>query len=841
MELDNIKLQTTWNDAAGSINNNFSKIKQAIAALEVGGGGLNEDQLADYLLANGYVTDTQLAQRLASYATTIFVESEAKKAQAAAEQYIQDEVLTDYATTKYVEEREVYLEGYTEEWVTELENDIKTNPSSYITLKTINNQSLFGSGNIDVKTTVEWSDIVGRPTNLSEFTNDMGYITEVTKKMIMDATDAVNNGGKVLVSTAGDLAWMAYPRNLSDLTDDVVAGHYLPLTGGTINSNTFDILTLDTSYPHGDARIHLKVNGESKSLFGWSSVYGTMIYNTVNGLSLSIKDDGTPLFNNNTIIHSGNIGSYAMPLAGGTMGGHIVMGKNAIVFNPYQSETWENPQNSGLRILNTVGVSATEALSSYSVGLSVSGYYGFQLASDAGIGAFYYRNTVTGTKGSWKLIAFTDSDITGNAATATRARYIETLDYNGHGWYGDNYKVFAQWTGDTVVEWQAGDGYETRVDRAKKLDTPRTIWGQSFDGTGNVDGDLSGFTSLIMYGSTYGIYKGSNFSSLPPENSLVYYAISHYFHCDNGSYSMILNSYGNVGIGTSAPAYKLDVNGVAYATYGLSASSVSINRNPSTGRILNTSLSALKIEAYASDVRVNVYKPTAAAATALTIFNNGSLGVGTTSYNNYLLDVAGTGRFTGLASFDAGVKIGSTTLGYTNLGLSIDTSLYPSVSDSLSLGHSSQRWFSIYARKAYTEEVKIGDAILSWDTASQALKVDKPFYSTSQVSSGAKAVEAKAVIAPLALLKFPSASTTTEYTDEQIASQYGLTSEVLDNLARGIYTRVTITYIGTPYVWDYEMYFPYGGNKTLVLRNNLASSFKFERNATTGKWKITNA
>lgn len=31
MELDNIKLQTTWNDAAGSINNNFSKIKLALA------------------------------------------------------------------------------------------------------------------------------------------------------------------------------------------------------------------------------------------------------------------------------------------------------------------------------------------------------------------------------------------------------------------------------------------------------------------------------------------------------------------------------------------------------------------------------------------------------------------------------------------------------------------------------------------------------------------------------------------------------------------------------------------------------------------------------------------
>ena len=53
MELDNIKLQTTWNDAAGSINNNFSKIKLALASHEGGGGGLDEEELLDYLVKNG--------------------------------------------------------------------------------------------------------------------------------------------------------------------------------------------------------------------------------------------------------------------------------------------------------------------------------------------------------------------------------------------------------------------------------------------------------------------------------------------------------------------------------------------------------------------------------------------------------------------------------------------------------------------------------------------------------------------------------------------------------------------------------------------------------------------
>lgn len=40
MELDIIKLQTTWNDAAGSLNNNFAKIKQAINTGSGGGSGV---------------------------------------------------------------------------------------------------------------------------------------------------------------------------------------------------------------------------------------------------------------------------------------------------------------------------------------------------------------------------------------------------------------------------------------------------------------------------------------------------------------------------------------------------------------------------------------------------------------------------------------------------------------------------------------------------------------------------------------------------------------------------------------------------------------------------------
>lgn len=50
--------------------------------------------------------------------------------------------------TKYVGEREAYLEGYAGGLVNDLEKDIKNNPSSYVPLKTVNGNSLYGSGNI---------------------------------------------------------------------------------------------------------------------------------------------------------------------------------------------------------------------------------------------------------------------------------------------------------------------------------------------------------------------------------------------------------------------------------------------------------------------------------------------------------------------------------------------------------------------------------------------------------------------------------------------------------------------------------------------------------------------
>ena len=83
-------------------------------------------------------------------------------------------------------------------------------------------------------------------------------------------------------------------------------------------------------------------------------------------------------------------------------GKSLIVGASGIIYNINTTSDWTNPRNTGLRILNTVGTSVTGAPSNYSVALSVSGYYGFQLACTGANNNFYIRSTSDGTASDHK-------------------------------------------------------------------------------------------------------------------------------------------------------------------------------------------------------------------------------------------------------------------------------------------------------------------------------------------------------------------------------------------------------------------------------------------------------
>ena len=109
---------------------------------------------------------------------------------------------------------------------------------------------------------------------------------------------------------------------------------------------------------------------------------------------------------------------------------------------------------------------------------------------------------------------------------------------------------------------------------ATKLQTARKIWGQSFDGSGNVSGAISS-TGNITPSATKTSNLGSNSLSYryvyttwvgAPSNSSLSLGAANKEHIK-------IDTSGNVGIGTTSPTSKLHVAGTGYFTSDVSSAS----------------------------------------------------------------------------------------------------------------------------------------------------------------------------------------------------------------------------------------------------------------------------
>jgi hypothetical protein len=125
------------------------------------------------------------------------------------------------------------------------------------------------------------------------------------------------------------------------------------------------------------------------------------------------------------------------------------------------------------------------------------------------------------------------------------------------------------------------------VASATKLQTARTIWGQSFDGTANVSGALTGVTDITASGTAniHGLQLFNSDSSYRISANFsgnigrIYNTTSNgssigvlYIGSTGGSALNISSTY-NVGIGTASPSYKLHVAGTMGVTGAVTMSS----------------------------------------------------------------------------------------------------------------------------------------------------------------------------------------------------------------------------------------------------------------------------
>lgn len=94
----------------------------------------------------------------------------------------------------------------------------------------------------------------------------------------------------------------------------------------------------------------------------------------------------------------------------------------------------------------------------------------------------------------------------------------------------------------------------SRVLYADRLTAARTLWGRSFDGTANIDGNLDNVGVITSKGGIWLDLKGSS--------GVAFYS--------GGSLSAVINSTG-MGIGNSSPSQKLHVTGNIIATGAITA------------------------------------------------------------------------------------------------------------------------------------------------------------------------------------------------------------------------------------------------------------------------------
>lgn len=658
------------------------------------------------------------------------------------------------------------------------------NTAGIVTLSKELITSGIGLGELAFTDNVSWDDVVGRPTSLSQFTDDVvsGKYLPLSGGVMNDTLTINASPAIKIYRPIGGTPYIRFGRSeaqeFGELGVDVLNGN--PIWWGLVEGGNAYGSWHPITHSGNIGDYALKYQGISlpdnvKSGFGYNSepngyphtggfatfgngVYGFQImgYSPYARLSArglnngSFTDWKTIAFTDSTVdkaksvvdangnaltlLHSENVGDYALKTDGSNK-----MGASAYInWDTVQGNEDYSAYNDGIRLL---GYNPTTG--NYSGGIHVGTYYGWQIVRDGYIQAMRvrYYNRPTSSWSSWKNIAFTDSDITGNAATAT------------------------------------------------KLQTARTIWGQSFDGTGNIAN-----SELILYKNPSG-YTGGWARDLraldSAGNILGQYGFFGMGDALNYMYMgkaynnpwIVINSLGNVTIGSGDLAgddHKLytvghsgfvgniDIySGGKIQTYSNPLIINDAGNNVLIGTTTNNSSGKLQVEggvtlkgyvgantiSKVSDlgerglvvsvdsgrnnwgmamwtegngngyIQQQAFGSTTAYALCLNPFG-GRVGIGTTT-PQYKLDVAGTGRFSEKLHANGGINsIGGSTYGYgfssdpNNYGMTQEmtssaalvqiagyagirlktapnNAVYPS-SSNIYLGRADYRWLNIY-------------------------------------------------------------------------------------------------------------------------------------------------
>ena len=287
---------------------------------------------------------------------------------------------------------------------------------------------------------------------------------------------------------------LIHSGNIGDYTDK----RYLKLEGGTITTGTINSFVIKRS-TNNAAAIRYE---NAEKLLGY----------------IGIDDASKPSFydaalNRYTLLHSGNIGDYALKSNGGTIGNYLAIVSNSdnkLILNETGTDTkyqFIEFQNQGVKY-GALGTFGDDNLKWNGSILIHSGNIGSQRTSGFRV-VDHYANIDVNT-------ALRGGGITSNyfaAGSVTNApsgsSYGSIVEFASA--YADDqlagqlaWDVYHRGTDTTrFLWWRASDdgGFanakwhkiaftDSTVEAANKLATPRTIWGRSFDGTNDITGTM---------------------------------------------------------------------------------------------------------------------------------------------------------------------------------------------------------------------------------------------------------------------------------------------------------------------------------------------------------------
>ena len=530
-----------------------------------------------------------------------------------------------------------------------------------------------GSSGGDLADAVAWGNILGKPS----------WITDTTPAISISGTS---------VSLGGSITQSALRTALGLGSNAYTSTSYLPLSGGTITGRL---------YYKGIIHEFQTSDGSSNGLM------------RANSNNLQWHKDSTW----HTVIHSGNYSNYALPLSGGTISNindTLIIKRLSDIGSAY------------IRYYNNEGALGTIGIGGSQANFPYEPYF-----QDKDGNA--YKIWHSGIDGSGSGL---DADLLDGkhadafALSNTNIKldsFVNQIGYGfkSQGWYDSgaammfgatsNYYMLLQGASDgskiylranymnngSYVGWKDIAFTDSNVASATKLQTARTIWGQSFDGTGNVSGNLTLDNSKGIYVkdtssaslSAFALSSGNDLqigydtsangynTYLNGKNVYIRYGTSR-------TIGMILNSSGNLTIGSSDLAstnYKLYVDG----NLALYKSAIVWLNDASKYSI------QIKDDGQAYYKSYYGHHFYTQDTERMTILSSGNVGIGTTS-PTAKLHVSGDVKVTGsslLGSYvyvntnDVGIYFGPTSINMHNASNNYSESLIGFSSSSITLYH----------------------------------------------------------------------------------------------------------------------------------------------------------